>query len=64
MMTYGGNMNGFDEASPSFFNAVKWAGGRLEGGVCVCLCVDPVASWHPVVSEAPLIFAGIKKKKL
>lgn len=35
MMTYGGNMNSFDEAS--FFNAVKWVGGRCAC-VSACLC--------------------------
>lgn len=35
MMTYGGNVNSFDEAS--FFNAVKWVGGRYMC-VSVCLC--------------------------
>lgn len=48
MMTYGGNMNSFDEAS--FFNAVKWVGGR-----CECIREAPVASCRVVISAAPFV---------
>ena len=51
MMTYGGNMNSFDEAS------FLMQSSGLEGGarVYLCVCVDPVASWHGVISAALLI---------
>lgn len=51
MMTYGGNMNSFDEAS------FLMQSSGLEGGahVYLCACVDPVASWHGVISVALLI---------
>lgn len=53
MMTYGGNMNGFDEAS------FLMQSSGLEGGacarVCVRVCLDPIASWHSVISAALLI---------
>lgn len=44
-------MNSFDEAS------FLMQSSGLEGGTCVCLCVcvDPVASWHGVISAALLI---------
>lgn len=41
-------MNSFDEAS--FFNAVKWVGGR-----CECIREAPVASCRLVISAAPLV---------
>lgn len=44
-------MNSFDEASSSFFFLMQ--SSALEGGACVC--VDPVASWHCVISAALLI---------
>ena len=51
MMTYGGNMNSFDEAS------FLMQSSGLEGGarVYLCVCVAPVASWHAVISAALLI---------
>lgn len=51
MMTYGGNMNSFDEAS------FLMQSSGLEGGarVYLCVCVDPVASWHSVISASLLI---------
>lgn len=51
MMTYGGNMNSFDEAS------FLMQSNGLQGGVRVylCVCVDPVASWHGAISAALLI---------
>lgn len=41
-------MNSFDEAS--FFNAVKWVGGRCER-----IREAPVASCRVVISAAPLV---------
>ena len=51
MMTYGGNMNSFYEAS------FLMQSSGLEGGahVYLCVCVGPVASWHRVISAALLI---------
>lgn len=44
-------MNSFDEAS------FLMQSSGLEGGarVFLCACVDPVASWHGVISAALLI---------
>lgn len=49
MMTYGGNMNSFDEAS------FLMQSSGLEGGtrVCLCVCVDPAASWQCYFSSSP-----------
>lgn len=39
-------MNSFDEAS------FLMQSSGLEGGVYLCVCVDPVASWHGLISAA------------
>lgn len=52
MMTYGGNMNGFDEAS------FLMQSSGMEGGALVylCVCVGRIASWHRVISaDSPLL---------
>lgn len=51
IMTYGGNMKSFDEAS------FLIESDGLEGGVpaYLCVCVDPVANWNSVISAAFLI---------
>lgn len=50
-MTYGGNMNCFDEAS------FLMQSNGLQGGACVSprVCVDLIARWHSVISAALLI---------
>lgn len=50
MMTYGGNMNSFDEAS--FFNAVKWVGGRCAC-VSVCLCGSLLPAGSVLFQQLP-----------